>query len=119
QLLAENLPYILDGTLEPIPQDDSAATYTKLLSKQAGLVDFKQSAELIERKIRAYLGFPKSRAKVFGQEIIITKARLAKSASDGKLVVKCQPGWLDIQELTGPSGRTMSGADFIRGYKKS
>jgi methionyl-tRNA formyltransferase len=118
KLLEENLEYILDGTLEPIPQDPSAATYTKLLSKQDGYIDFKQPAEVIERKVRAFLGFPKTPAAVHGQEVIITKARVAKNQDDGELVVKASAGWLEIQELTGPSGRSMTGADFIRGYKK-
>jgi methionyl-tRNA formyltransferase len=119
KLLAENLEAILDGTLEPIPQDESAATYTKMLSKQAGLTDFKEPAKVIERKVRAFLGFPRTRAAVHGQEIVITKSRVAADIKAGQLVMKCEPGYLEIQELIGPSGRTMSGTDFLRGYKKS
>lgn len=119
EMLLENLEYILDGTLEPIPQDAAEASYSKLLTKQDGIVNFKEPADIIERKIRAFLGFPRSRASLFNQEIIITKARVAKDAADGHLVAKCQPGYLEILELIGPSGRTMSGADFSRGYKKT
>ena len=119
KLLIENLDAILDGTLEPMPQDASAATYTKQLGKADGLVDFSQPAEAIERKVRAFLGFPKTRATVHGQEIIITKSKVVTDKNAGHLVVKCQPGYFEILELIGPSGRTMSGADFIRGYKKS
>lgn len=119
KLLIDNLEYILDGTLEPIPQDAAHATYTKMLDKTDGLVDFDEPAEKIERKVRAFLGFPKTRAKIHGQEVVITKARVAKDAHDGHLVVKTRPGYLEILELTGPSGRTMSGSDFIRGYKKA
>jgi methionyl-tRNA formyltransferase len=118
ELLIDNLQAILDGTLEPIPQDSSAATYTKTLDKTDGWVDFEEPAEKIERKVRAFLGFPKTRAKVLNQEVVITKARVAKAADDGHLVVKAKPGWLEIVELIAPSGRTMSGADFLRGYKK-
>jgi len=119
QLLLDNLEYILDGTLEPIPQDAAEATYTKLLAKPDGWIDFGEPAEIIERKVRAFLGFPRTRAKVFGQEIVITKSRVAKSQHDGKLIMECQPGHLEIEELIAPSGRSMSGADFIRGYKKN
>ena len=119
KLLVDNLDAILDGTLEPIPQDDSAATYSKMLTKADGIVDFSEPAEQIERKVRAFLGFPKTSAKVAGQEIIITKARVAKDAHDGHLVVRAKPGFLEIIELIAPSGRTMSGADFLRGYKKN
>jgi hypothetical protein len=55
---------------------------------------------------------------LFNQEVIITRARVARGAADGELVAECQPGYLEILELIAPSGRTMSGADFIRGYKK-
>jgi methionyl-tRNA formyltransferase len=118
KLLNDNLAYILDGSLEPLPQDDSAATYTKLIEKTDGKINFKTPAEEIERQIRAFLSWPKSQAKLFDQDIIITQARIAKNSEDGKLVVKCDPGWLEIQELIGPSGRSMSGADFIRGYRR-
>jgi methionyl-tRNA formyltransferase len=73
---------------------------------------------VLEREIRAYLGWPKSVARIYGQKIIVTKARVAKDQDDGALVMKCQPGYLEILELIGPSGRKMSGADFLRGYSK-
>ena len=118
-LLAENLAGILDGALEPLPQDETQASYSRLLSKTDAATDFGEPAELIERKVRAFTGFPKVHAEVFNQNIVITKSRVAKNKDDGKLVIKCQPGWIEITELTGPSGRSMSGADFIRGYKKA
>jgi methionyl-tRNA formyltransferase len=49
---------------------------------------------------------------------VITRARTASGKKDGDLVIECQPGYLEVLELTAPSGRTMSGSDFIRGYKK-
>lgn len=118
ELLVSNLDKILSGELEPKVQDETEATYTRLLTKQDAQIDFKEPAEFIEPKIRAFLGFPKARASVFGREVVITKARLAASHTDGQLVVKCQPGYLEILELVAPSGRTMTGADFIRGYKR-
>ncbi|HXY17981.1 MAG TPA: methionyl-tRNA formyltransferase [Candidatus Nitrosopolaris sp.] len=118
KLLIECLGAIFDGSFEPAVQDESQATYSRLLTKDLGLVDFKQPAELIERQVRAYAGWPKSRARLHGHEVVITKARVAQSTTDGPLVMKCQPGWLEILELLAPSGRRMSGADFIRGYFK-
>lgn len=118
ELLMENLADILNGKLEPKVQDETGVTYSRLLTKQDGHLDFKEPVEDIERKIRAFLGFPKSRAKIHGHDVIITKARVAGGQSDGELVIKCQPGFLEILELTAPSGRIMSGADFQRGYRK-
>lgn len=115
-ILSEKLPQIIDGSLETQPQDDSRATYAKLLKKTDGHIDWTRSAEVYEREIRAYLGYPKSTALVGESEVIITKARVACDEKDGQLVMKCTPGYLEILELVAPSGRTMSGADFQRGY---
>lgn len=119
QLLIDNLEDILSGRLESKVQDETEATYSRLLSKRDGHIDFSEPAEDIERKVRAFLDFPKTRAAVHGRYIIITKARIASSENDGSLVVRCQPGYLEILELIAPSGRSMSGADFIRGYSRS
>jgi methionyl-tRNA formyltransferase len=116
ELLIDNLPAILDGSLQPKSQDNSKATYTKLLDKEDGLVNQKKPAEDIERQIRAFAGFPKSRVILNSQDIIITKARVAKDKSDGGLILQCSPGFLEVQELIAPSGRSISGADFLRGY---
>jgi len=114
--LMENLPSILDGTLSPSPQNSDDATYTKLLKKEDGLIDFKEPAEIIERKVRTYAGWPKTRAKLHGHEVVITKSRVATDLTDGGLVIKCRPGYLEIAELIAPSGKTMSGKDFLLGH---
>lgn len=116
KMLVENLPGIIEGSLTPSPQDDSKATYTKLIHKEDGFTDWEEPADIIERKVRAFLGFPKVRGKIFDQDVVITKTRVAADEHDGRLVIKCAPGWLEVLEVIAPSGRTMSGADFTRGY---
>lgn len=116
--LMDNLEDITSGRLAPKPQNVREATYTKLLKKEDGLIDWSKPAEIYEREVRAYLGFPRSRAKIFGNEVVITKARIAHDNNDGDLVLTAAPGYLEIEELIAPSGRKMSGADFNRGYKK-
>lgn len=118
-LLLQKLPKILNGSLEPKPQDSSKATYTKLLTKREGFLNWEEPADLSYRKVIAYQDFPKVRAKIKDREVIITKARVAASKSDGRLVMKCKPGYLEVLELVAPSGRRMSGAAFLRGYDKN
>ncbi len=117
-LLASNLSAIISGSLKPTDQDNSKATYTKLLTKEAGLIDWSKPADILEREVRAYLGYPRSATELFGHKVIVTKARVAQSTDDGQLVRPCNNSYLEIQELIGPSGKTMSGADFIRGYAR-
>jgi methionyl-tRNA formyltransferase len=118
EILRRQLQPILSGELKAIVQDDNSASYTKLITKEDGWIDWQEPAELIERKVRAYEGFPKARAKIFGKyEVVIKKVQVVESSAPDKLVVECQPGWLEILELIAPSGRSISGAEFLRGYK--
>jgi len=116
EVLVKDLPVILDCSLRPKEQDEAKATYTKLLTKEDGVVNWALPAENIERQVRAFANFPKSSAKIFRYDVIITRSRVAKDQNDGDLVMQCQPGWLEIQELIAPSGRKITGADFFRGY---
>ncbi|MDO8592090.1 MAG: methionyl-tRNA formyltransferase [bacterium] len=118
ELLIKQLPAILGGSEVSTPQDGSLATYTNLIKKGDGMVDWSKPAQQIEREVRAYQGWPKTQAKIFGHDVIIMSARVAGGQNDGDLVMQCQPGWLEIQELKAPSGRTMSGKDFLHGYTK-
>ncbi len=52
ELLIKQLPAILQGSVEPTPQDDNLATYTSLIKKADGLVDFGEPADQLEREVR-------------------------------------------------------------------
>lgn len=116
ELLAANLSRVVAGSLQPTDQDESNATYCQLLKKEDGFIDWSKPANEYERQIRAYLGYPRSSAEIKGQHVVITKARVAKNAIDRKLVMPCSEGYLEILELVAPSGKTISGEEFLRGY---
>ncbi len=44
--------------LEPKEQDHSLATYAPKLSKELGRIDWQQPAEVVDRKVRAFYGWP-------------------------------------------------------------
>lgn len=119
RMLIDFLPKYIAGDIETYPQPDKPASYSRKLSKEDSIIDIKKPAEQLEREIRAFAGWPKSKLDLFGHTVVIKKARVANSASDGRLVIPCgNDTFLEIQELTAPSGRTITGADFLRGYKK-
>ncbi len=118
QLVVDVLPSALDGTAKPYPQEESRATYTKLIQKSDGNLDLTESAEQLEREVRAYAVWPKSRYTFNGHQIVVTNARVAQNEQDGRFVLPCNPGYLEILELIAPSGKRMTGADFLRGYAK-
>ncbi|MBN2352696.1 MAG: methionyl-tRNA formyltransferase [Spirochaetales bacterium] len=53
---------IASGTVRPRPQDESRATYSRLLTKSSGLLDFAASAAELERAVRAFQPWPLAHA---------------------------------------------------------
>lgn len=113
------LPKILDGSLQPIEQDESRATYCQLISKRdAVLSPGTQTAEQAERFVRAYKAFPRARIDAAGYTLIILDAHVADTATS-PLDIKFSDGnFLCIDELIAPSGKTMNAQAFIKGYIK-
>jgi methionyl-tRNA formyltransferase len=58
ELLVETLPKYLAGEIKPVPQNEPQATYSKLLKKEDGHIDWSHSAEKIERMARALNPWP-------------------------------------------------------------
>ena len=117
--LLKVLPPILNEDMRPTPQDNTKATYCSLLMKQDGLLDpLQQSSVEAERKIRAFIGYPRTRLPVEGTPFIITKAHSAPTPSS-QLDQKFTDGnYLVIDELITPtSGKSLTTEAFLRGYK--
>lgn len=117
--LVRVLPDILNGSLEPVAQAADGISYSALLKKSDGILDpIAERAEVLERKIRAYLGYPKTSLTIEGTPVIVTAARAVETADARQLAVACADSTtLLIQELVGPSGKAMSGEAFRRGYR--
>lgn len=117
ELLFSLLPHILDGSLTPIEQNDTDATYCQLLTKADSYLDpAAMTAADADRRIRAYLGFPKTKLTLLDQQCIITKAHVEHQQKT-PLDIVCRDGeFLSIDELIAPSGRRMNAASFINGY---
>lgn len=76
KLLVKILPDYLSGKLKPVPQDHTQATYTRLLTKEDGRIDWNKPNELILRQIRALQPWPGSWTQINHKRILIHKAHL-------------------------------------------
>jgi methionyl-tRNA formyltransferase len=126
-LLLEALPRILAGDLQPIAQDDTAAAYCQLLTKDDGIIDWHQPAEVIERRIRAFKSWPQSRASLNGIDVIITQAHVAPSKAktpgniesideQGTLAINTKDGALLIDAVKPLGKKEMPVKAFLAGY---
>ena len=118
-MLLDVLPHILDGSLQPKDQIDAEASYCNMLSKEDGRLDPEtMTAIQCERRIRAFIGWPKTRLRFLGNDVIITSAKVL-DGFDGDAwpdIIRCKnDSTLQITELISPNGKQMKTADYIRG----
>lgn len=126
ELLLEALSPYAAGTLIPQPQDHQQATYSQLLQKEDGVIDWQRSALAIERQIRAYDPWPGTSTLWHGQPLKLLaaapQATWTGNAPPGTLVarkpvplVMTGEGVLALQ-LVQPAGRRpMAASDWVRG----
>ena len=121
--LATVIPDYLNGTVMAQPQavatiaGSKTPTYSRKLTKEDGLLDLRKPAAQLEREIRAFSDWPKSRTKLAGIDVIITKAHVGTAEDDdGALQLQAKDGYLTIDRLKPAGKKEMSAADFVRGY---
>lgn len=126
ELLSEYLPDYMTGNIKARQQPHpDRATYSRKLLKEDGIIDWNKPAQQIEREIRAYNEWPKSRSVLAGKDVIITSVNIEyKNGSAGtfaiedkKLIAYCGENALIIERLKPAGKQEMTGEAFIAGYK--
>lgn len=117
KMLLEYLPKYIDDHITPFDQlRPENATYSRKLSKTDSLIDRSKPAAVIEREIRAFIGWPGSKTQINGHNIIVTKAHIVDQPQDKLDILAGDGKYLSIDELIAPSGRKMTANAFINGY---
>ena len=138
-LLLETLKKIEEGTVLPVKQDDSKATYAKMLDRSMGNIDFSKSAEEIERLIRglnpwpsAYTFYQGKMLKIWRAQVIEENALWIENTSStentsqmGEIVkidkeaiyIQTGKGILKLLEVQLEGKKRMDTAAFLRGVK--
>src|SRR6059058_8676 len=124
EALLESLRLIAAGSAPRIRQDNARATYAPKLKREHGLIDRSESADAIERKIRAYNPWPGAFMKVGDQNLKIFSASVVDLTGqpgeilrrDKDLIVAAGKGALCLAEVQLEGKRRMSGAEFLRGH---
>lgn len=122
-LILNTLPEYLKGKVKPKPQK-GVPTYSRKLTKFDSWLDWHKPAITLEREIRAFLDWPRSRAKIGPYEVIINKAHIeALNGPPGKILIDkskltvcCAQNSLVIDELTPPGKKNMTTRAFLAGY---
>ena len=127
-LLLELVPQYMQGRIAPQPQTtEIEATYSRKITKDDGVIDWRKSATQIEREIRAFIEWPKSHAIIASKDVVITRAHVADFPGPpgtfdvlGKqLVAYCGEGSLIIDALKPAGKQEMTGQSFLAGHKQN
>jgi methionyl-tRNA formyltransferase len=81
-LLVDTAAHWLAGEIEPRPQDDSAATVTRLLKKEDGEIDWSAPAARLARMERAYAPWPGLFTTLGGKRVILHSLTAVPSEGD-------------------------------------
>ena len=125
ELLAENITHYLNSELKAIPQDDTKTTICKLIKKEAGIINWQAPAINILNQIRAYITWPKSSASLKGIKVKIEQAKISElklnpgeiKIINTQLFIGTSTNALEILKLQPANKKSMSSAEFIRGYQ--
>lgn len=131
-LLLEILPQWLRGEIAPQAQDGAQATYSTLLTKQDGEIDWQLPAVDIWRKVRAFYPWPGAYTRWQARQLKIIEAVPlpgAGNAAAGLVVglngnkeaafgIATGEGVLGIRRLQLEGKRVMSATDFLRGQRQ-
>jgi methionyl-tRNA formyltransferase len=125
QVLDDGLALLRAGVRPaPRPQPDAGVTYAHKLEKAEARLDWHLPADVLARKVRAFVPWPVAEGEVAGEMLRIHGAvalPLAHRAAPGTLLVArrdgidiaCGEGALRIRSLQRPGGKVVTAADYL------
>jgi methionyl-tRNA formyltransferase len=136
-LLAETLPRWIAGDLTAEPQDESLVTTAPKLAREDGAIDWRESAEAIGRRVRAFHPWPLATTTYRGEPFLVHAAWPLDAALGGppgtvvegdrleltpllpgrvaRAVVACGSGALALLEVQRPGKRPTPIEDYLNG----
>lgn len=124
-MVFEGVRLIEKGSAKWTPQDHDRATLVAKFGKEDGLLDFSLSANDILNKIRAlseetgtYIFLDGIMLKIGGAEKCDVDLENGRILDDKKrFVIGCEGGGIEVLKVQAPSGKMISGRDYLNGHK--
>ena len=112
----EILPRFTQGKIKPKKQNDSQASYTKILSRQDGQIKPEQTAREIERMLRAFDPWPGVWTIIGNRRLKILKAKAVQKPS--KTTIKTGDKYLLLKSVQPEGKKPMPAEEFFRGHRE-
>jgi methionyl-tRNA formyltransferase len=111
------------GGLSPLPQPPEGVTYAHKVDKAEAGIDWRQPADVIERRIRAFDPFPGAAMFCSGEVVKVWRAEVVPRSGpagevlqngQGELIVACGQNALRLLELQRPGGKRLPAAQCLQ-----
>jgi len=115
-----------EGNLPAAPQPETGVTYAAKIDRGEALVDWRQDAAAIDRRIRAFNPVPGAQATLGGESVKLWQAiagpghfgapgTVVRAAATG-ITIACGDGTLTVTMLQRAGGRRLPAAAFLAGH---
>lgn len=125
-LIVKTLDNVANGEITPIKQDDSKATYTKMIDKSLCDIDFTKSANDVHNLVRGLYDWPVAntyfdgkKLKIFSTKLSVLKGNPGEVLSTNPLTIGCADGSVEILELQLEGKKRMDSKSFLSGHNIS
>jgi methionyl-tRNA formyltransferase len=124
--LIQTIDAMAAGTIEEVPQDDTAATYAARLTKEDGAIDWSRPAEAIHNLVRGLHPWPHAFTFYGRRRLIVLRSAVADSsagvpgtiveAHGDRLHVAAGSGVVAVREIQVDGKRPMGVREFLAGH---
>jgi len=111
------------GTLTPHPQPEAGATYAKKLRREEGRIDWRRTAQELERAVRAlnpapgvWFEYETERIKLLAAAVAAGSGAAPGTVLDAAPTIACEVGALRLLSLQRAGRAPVDGAAFLRGF---
>jgi methionyl-tRNA formyltransferase len=121
--ILQALRLLATGQLQPVKQNNNEACYAAKLLKNEAAIDWREDAQTIERKVRAFIPFPVCHSNLRGSPIKIWQASLSEgegapgmvlAADKQGILVACGKRALRLELLQRPGSKTQTAAQLLQ-----
>jgi methionyl-tRNA formyltransferase len=130
ELLIPTLDGLVDGTIQPVAQEDARATYAPRINKENARVDWNRTALEIHNLVRAMNPWPFAHSRIQNRQVQIFRTAIRAGGSGGAapgtflgaagegMRVACGGGsGLDVIEIQMESRKRVLGREFASGAR--
>jgi methionyl-tRNA formyltransferase len=128
RLLLTTIRRIKEGSIQPQAQNENEVTFAPLIKKEDGLIDWREPAAVIERRVRGFNPWPSAFTHLHGKLLKVHRAAVVattEKGNPGEIIradahgfwVATGSGVLSLEEVQLENKKRLPGVEFAKGAR--